>query len=153
MTIAAPTTVRQWNRVPPINAAANDYMTADGVRISTPVYIDISTNQRKELLNGVRNAVQAQPAVTQPESYTGIRVETASSAQSDVETYLGVSLDVLRTVIFQRGGLECGLLIRLQEVTGIVFVTDKDIAAAYKQRGNIIKNYTKEYPYNVTEQS
>ena len=152
-TISAPSTVRQWNRVPPINAAANDHMTVDGVRISTPVYIDLSTNQRKALLNGVREAVQAQPFVSTPDTYSGISVETASNVQSDVETYLGVSLDVLRNVIFTRGGIECGLLLRLQAVTGINYVTDKDFAAAFKSRGNIIKNYTKEYPYNVTEES
>jgi hypothetical protein len=145
--ISAPTTVRQWQRVPPINSAANDHMTVDGVRISTPVYVDLSVTQRKALLNGVREAVQAQPNVTQPESYTGIRVETASSAQSNVETYLGVSLDVLRTVIFQRGGIECGLLIRLQEVTGIEYVAHKDFAAAFKKRGAIIKDYTTNHPF------
>ena len=148
--IAAPTSVRQYQRIPPINAAANDYMTADAIRISSPVYIDLSTNQRKELLNGVRLAIQQLPNSTQPDSVSGIRVETATNAQSDIETYLGISLDVLRTVLFQRGGIEVGLLLRLQEVSGITFVTDKDFAGAFKAKQTLIKNYTKEYPYNVT---
>lgn len=153
MTISAPSTVRQYQRIPPINAAANDYTTADAIRISSPVYIDLSTSQRKELLNGVREAVQAQPNTSQPDSVSGIRVETASSATSDVETYLGISLDVLRTVLFQRGGIECGLLLRLQEVTGIQFVTDKDFAACFKAKQALIKSYLTNYPYHVTEES
>ena len=153
MTISAPTTVRQWQRVPPVNAAANDYLNPEGIRISSPVYIDLSTNQRKELLNGVREAVQAQPNTSQPDSVSGIRVETASSATSDVETYLGVSLDVLRTVLFQRGGIECGLLLRLQAVTGITFVSDKDFAAAFKAKQALIKSYLINYPYHESEES
>ena len=152
-TISAPSTVRQWNRVPPINSAANDYLNPEGIRISSPVYIDLSTSQRKELLNGVREAVQAQPNLTQPDSVSGIRVETASSATSDVETYLGVSLDVLRTVLFQRGGIECGLLLRLQEVTNITFVSDKDFASAFKSKQALIKSYITNNPYNVSEES
>lgn len=151
--IKAPDVARQWQRIAPINSAANDYMTADAVRISTPVYIDLSTNQRKELLNGVRAAVQSSTTTSAPASASGIRVETVNSGTSDVESYLGISLDVLRTVIFQRGGIECGLLLRLQEVTGIVFVTDKDFNAAFNSRKLIIKNYTSNNPYNVSEES
>ena len=100
-----------------------------------------------------KRQVQAQPNVTQPESYTGITVETAGSAQSDVETYLGVSLDVLRGVIFQRGGIECGLLLRLQEVTGIQYVAQKDFAAAFKKRGTLIKEYTTTHPFEGVAQA
>jgi hypothetical protein len=145
--IKAPNVSRQWQRVPPINAAINDYMTVDGVRISTPVYVDLSTNQRKELLNGVRSAVQSSVSVSTPDSASGIRVETANGTTSDVESYLGISMDVLRTVIFQRGGIECGLLLRLQEVTGIEYVAQKDFNAAFKSRQTIIKDYTTNHPF------
>lgn len=151
--IKAPNVSRQWQRVPPINAAANDHMTVDGVRISTPVYVDLSTNQRKELLNGVRSAIQSSSSVSTPDTASGIRVQTANATTSDVESYLGISMDVLRTVIFQRGGIECGLLLRLQEVTGIEFVTDKDFNAAFNGRKSIIKNYTSNYPYHESEES
>ena len=152
-TIKAPDTVRQWQRTPAINSAANDHMTVDGVRISTPGYVDLSVNQRKALLNGVREAVQGQAVVSTPDTYSGITVETASSATSDVESYLGVSLDVLRGVIFQRGGIECGLLLRLQAVTGITYVAQKDFAAAFKKRGTLIKEYTTTHPFEGVAQA
>ena len=144
---SAPDTVRQWRRIPPINAAANDYTNKNGVRISLPVYIDITTNQRKELLNGVREAMTASPTLSAPTSMSGIRVETVNGTQPDIESYLGMTVDILRNVLFQRGGIEAGLLLRLQEVSGVTFVTDKDFQQAFKQRQEFVKGYTAEYPY------
>ena len=148
MTMKAPDTVRQWQRVPPINSAANDYVTKNGVRISLPCYIDITMSQRKELLNACRNLCQAQLLTSEPASMSGITVQTTSNAQSAIESYIGMSLDVLRGVIFQRGGIEAGLLLRLLEVTGLELVTDKDLTAAFKARQEVVKAYTTTYPYN-----
>ena len=147
MTIKAPDTFRQWQRIPPLNSAANDYTNKDGVRISLPCYIDITMQQRKELLNACRDKAQAQVVSSTPASMSGIRVETTSNLQSDMESYLGMSLDVLRGVIFQRGGIEAGLLLRLQEISGMKLVTDKDFTAAFKARHDVVKAYTKDYPY------
>ena len=146
MTIKAPDTVRQWQRNPAINSAVNDYTNKNGVRISLPCYVDLSTQQRKELLNGVREAIQNSLTISEPASLTGIRVETVNGTQSDVESYLGVSVEVLRSLLFQRGGIEVSLVLRLQEVTGITFITDKDFAAAFKSRQDLIKGYLTEYP-------
>ena len=147
MTIKAPDTVRQWKRIPPINAAGNDYISKDGVRISLPCYIDITMQQRKSLLNACRDACSSQVITSEPDSMSGIRVETTSNQQSDLESYLGMSLDVLRGVIFQRGGIEAGLLLRLQEATGVELVSEKDFNAAFKARLDVIKKYTSNYPY------
>lgn len=144
----APGTHRQWQRVPAINSASNDYTTKNGVRISLPCYIDITIQQRKEILNACRDQCQATVVTSEPESMSGIRVVTTSSAQSDMESYIGMSLDVLRGVIFARGGIEAGLLLRLQEVTGVELVSDKDFTAAFKARQDVIKNYTSDYPYH-----
>lgn len=147
MTIKAPDTFRQWQRIPPLNSATNDHNTDSGVRISLPCYIDITMQQRKDLLNACREKAQSQVISSTPASMTGIRVETTSNTQSEMESYIGMSLDVLRGVIFSRGGIEVGLLLRLQEVTGIQLVTDKDFTAAFKARQGLIKAYTKDYPY------
>ena len=148
MSIAAPETVRQWRRCPPINSAQNDYTSKSGVRISVPVYIDITMQQRKDLLNGIRELVNSSRVVSTPSSSSGLTVETTSNVESDVESYIGMSLDVLRGVIFQRGGIEAGLLLRLQEVAGLSLVTDKDMTAAFKARHDLVKTYIQENPYH-----
>lgn len=125
-----------------INSSANDFTSKAGVRISLPCYVDLTTSQRKELLNGAREAVSATTS-TSPKSISGISVETVTRASSDVEAYIGMDLDILRGVLFQRGGLEVSLVLRLQEVTGITFVSDKDFTAAFKARHDLIKEYSK----------
>ena len=147
MSIAAPETVRQWRRVPPINMAANDYTSKNGVRVSIPVYIDITMQQRKDLLNGIRESVHSNRVVSSPSTSSGLTVETTSNIESDIESYIGMSLDVLRGVIFQRGGIEAGLFLRLQEVAGLSLITDKDMTAAFKARHDLVKNYIKDNPY------
>lgn len=154
MTIKAPDTYRQWQRVPPLNTAHNDHITKSGVRISLPCYIDITMTQRKEILNACRDLCQATTITSTPPSMSGISVQTTSNAQSEMESYIGMSLDVLRGVIFQRGGIEAGLLLRLQEVTGLELVTDKDFTAAFKARHDAVKKYRQDYPYmnNASQQ-
>ena len=149
MTIKAPDTVRQWQRTPPLNSAVNDYSTKEGVRISLPCYVDITMQQRKDILNACREAASSQVISSQPSTMSGLRVETTSNVQSEMESYLGMSFDVLRGVIFQRGGLEVSLLLRLQEVTGRKIVTDKDFTAAFKARSEAVKTYTSTYPYQA----
>ena len=126
----------------PINSSANDFTNAGGVRISLPCYVDLTMTQRKELLNGVREAISA-TNTSSPKSLSGITVETVTNAASDIETYIGMNIDILRSVLFQRGGLEVSLVLRLQEVTGLTFITDKDFASAFKSRHDLIKKYTK----------
>ena len=53
--ISAPSTFRNYNKVPPINASVNDATNKEGVRISLPIYIDLPTNLRKQLLNEMRS--------------------------------------------------------------------------------------------------
>ena len=126
----------------PINSSANDFTNESGVRVSLPCYVDLTNSQRKDLLNGVREAVSA-TTTSSPKSISGITVETVTRASSEVETYIGMNIDILRGVLFQRGGLEVSLVLRLQEVTGITFVSAKDFTAAFKARHDLIKSYTK----------
>ena len=68
---------------------------------------------------------------------------------NDVESYLGMSLDVLRTALFSRGGLNIDLALKLQSVTGIELVSLKDIKSALTAKGKFIENWLKEYSYGV----
>ena len=58
-----------------------------------------------------------------------------------------MNLDVLRSVVFSRGGLPVDLVLRLQAVTGLEFVTAKDFADSLKKRTTVIKNYISENTY------
>lgn len=130
-----------------INSASNDHVTEQGVRISLPCYIDVPFTKRKEVLNKLRE-LSSNRYRSQPHTMSGITVETFANSHVDIEAYLGMTIDVLRTVIFQRGGMEVSLILRLQEVTGIELVSPKDFTTAFKLRQDIIKSYIKEYPFN-----
>jgi hypothetical protein len=131
-----------------INSWLNDYTTADGVRISTPTYIDLSQNQRKLLFSGVRSAIEAHRSTSTPSTVSGIVVETAGAASSSVEQFLGITVNNLRSVIFSRGGVDITLVLKLQAVTGIEIVPVKEIEAAYKARTALIKDFVKANQFN-----
>ena len=122
-------------------------MTEGGVRISTPLYIDVPMAQRKGLLNGVREVI-SQVSIASPASASGIVVESATNRKNEVETFLGMSLDVLRSVLFQRGGLSLDLLLKLQAVSGYIVINEKEVDAALKDKLKAIKSYIKENEFH-----
>ena len=132
---------------PIVNNYNNDYLTQSGVRICTPLFIDLTNSQRKQLLNAVRE-VSTKTNITETRTQSGIRVETNSGAMNSVELYLGTSIDLLRSLLFTRGGLAVDLVLKLQEVTGLEMVSVKEIEAAMKTRINLVKNYSTNFPYN-----
>ena len=146
-TPAYKTTVRQFQQTPVLNAAANDFVNSNGVRVSTPLYIDLTIQQRKELLNHVRNAQRVTAQVKASDSHTGLTVETSSSNTSNVESYLGMNLDVLRAALFSRGGVPIDLCLKLQSVTGIEFLSAKDISTAFKAKEKQVKDWITNYSY------
>ena len=125
----------------PINNFTNDYITDSGTRICTPLYLDLTTSQRKELLNAVR-AKAAEMDTVSTNTRSGIAVATSVGNITKIEAYLGVSLEILRSgVLFQRGGLAADLVLKLQSVTGVEVVSIKEIEAAYKARIKLVKDY------------
>ena len=144
-TIAAPPVHRNWQKHKPLNHNSNDHTLENGVRISTPLYIDLTINQRKELLNEVRELTSS---LSNVRSTGSLQVVEMSSNASEVEGYIGMTVDVLRNVLFQRGGIALDLVLKLQEVTGIVFVTDKDVAAAHKVKLAVVKSFLTENPFD-----
>jgi hypothetical protein len=131
-----------------INSWQNDFVTTDGVRISTPTYIDLSQNQRKLLFSGVRSAIEAHRSTSTPKTASGIVVETAGIESSSVEQFLGITTNNLRSVIFSRGGVDITLVLKLQAVTGIEVVPTAEIEAAYKARIALIKAFVKGNTFN-----
>ena len=149
--ISYPSTVRNWQKRKSLNHYSCDHHTEGGVRISLPVYIDVPTADRKTLLNAVREVCATTVTTKRENTHGSISVVSQQTMQPQVEAYLGMALDVLRTMLFSRGGLSADLLLRLQEVTGLEFVTQKDIAAAFKARQGQIKTYAEENKFNDDE--
>ena len=133
----------------PTNAASNDSYSSNGARISLPIYVDISQQDRKLMLNGIRTAIYEQQPTTTPNSVTGLQVVNATNGQHEVEAFIGMSLDVLRTVLFSRGGMPIDLVLRLQSVSGMEVLSEKDIKAAFKDRQASVLSYLKENTYQA----
>jgi len=145
--ISYPSKVRNFQKTVALNSAANDPMTSDGVRISMPLYIDLPNTLRKELLNGVREVIAGNYTTSETQTQSGLTVSTPSSLESEVEAFLGLSIDNLRNVLFSRGGMPADLLFKLQAVTGIEFVSEKDLTAAYKERQAFVKKWKKDHTF------
>lgn len=144
---AAPSAIRNFQSKP-LNHHSSDYTTESGIRISTPIYIDLTNVQRKELLNAIRTRCSEQVEVeTGGKTLSGNRTVSYSAAQPAIEAFIGMTLEVLRSVIFARGGIEGGLLFRLQSAAGIQMVSEKELAAAIKSKLDTAKAYMKEHAY------
>ena len=131
----------------PTNAATNDTYSSNGARISLPIYVDVSQHDRKQMLNGIRTAIYEQQPTTTPNSVTGLQVVNATNGQHEIEAYLGMTLDVLRTVLFSRGGMPLDLVLRLQSVSGYEVLSEADIKKAFKERQASVLSYMKENTY------
>ena len=149
MTISAPPSYRNFQRPQPINSAPSDYTTPTGVRLSAPIYVDLPTAARKELLNSVRDICNEMVgAEKQPNTASGISVVDYANRLPEVESFIGMTMDNLRNSLFSRGGLSIDLLLKLQAVTGIVHVADKDISALFKHRAGLVKAFIKDFTFD-----
>ena len=142
-------TIRQYNSPPPLNTSSQDFITKSGVRISAPLYANIDQETRKQWLGELRRLASA-TTVRAVKSASGLTTETASSAESNIESFLGMTLDTLRSAcLFQRGGIPVDLVLKPQSVTGIVSLTDKDVAAALKARADQVKAFIANHAYEA----
>ena len=129
----------------PINSSAADYHNEDGVRFSLPFYLDVPNQRRKDLLNAVRETISLKRTSTStPDTMSGISVETYTG--NSIEQYIGMNIDVLRSVLFQRGGLPADLILRLQAVTGLTIVTDAQLKKAFDERKKLVLSYVTNNP-------
>ena len=140
-------TATTTTRITHINSSSTDYTTNSGVRISSPVYIDLNNLQRKELLNACREVANA--TVDAPvHSQSGITVTHTTGGLNKLETYLGCSFDILRTALFQRGGIPAELVLKIQLATGLELVSLKEIEVALKAKAGVVKEYIAQHQYN-----
>ena len=117
--------------------------------ISAPLYANIDQETRKEWLNELRRLASA-TTVREVSSASGISTETATNADAGIESYLGLTIDTLRSaVLFQRGGIPLDMVLKLQSVTGIIAVTDKEIEAALKARFSDVKAFITDHAFEA----
>lgn len=145
-TIAYPSSVRTFQQIPSLNGAATDFVNKEGVRISCPLYLDLPTTQRKDLFNGVRTAA-SKPAVRPTKTVSGLTVESSANSSASVESFLGLSFDNLRNVLFQRGGVPIDLILKLQAVAGLELVSAKDVETALKAKAKLVKDWVQEHTF------
>jgi hypothetical protein len=150
--IAYKSTIRNWEAQVPLNKATNDHYTESGIRICVPLYVDVPMNIRKELFNAVRKVADSFE-VSNPANGTisGISVVSSQTLLPQVESFLGMTLDNLRPVLFTRGGLQADLIFRLQALTGMEVISEKDFADAFTARKKQIKTYVQENTFDAKE--
>ena len=84
---------------------------SNGVVVSTPIYVALTKEQNKAILNAVR--------------------DVAKEGSIDVEEELGVNEENLRHLLFSSNGIPERLLVKLQALTGIDVVTREQIEKTY----------------------
>lgn len=60
-----------------------------------------------------------------------------------------MTVDNLRNVMFARGGLNLDLVLRLQNVTGMEVITEKDISTAFTSKKKVISQWVKENEFQL----
>lgn len=123
-------------------------ITSDGVGISCPVYINLTTDQSKGLLNAFRNVVAEQRIQMgfNPKPVSSslgeLSVETSVlPPQSQAEVELGMSVESLRYALFNKGGIAERIVLKLQELTGLVYVTSDQVSEVQQLWLSHIFNY------------
>jgi hypothetical protein len=111
----------------------------NGCAISTPFYINPTTDQTKQLLNAFRAVKQKQlleagfnnePVV----SPGGLVIQTNTTPPlAPIETEIGMNEESLRHVLFARQGIPERLVLKLQRLTGVYLVTREQIEDTFQQ--------------------
>ena len=123
----------RYNRLTP-NAT-----NTQGVTISCPYYISLTSDQKKALLNGFRKVKTQQllelgyQKTVSPNPDSWVTVETNTSPpMTPCEELLGMTEDSLRYLLFGRQGIQERLYHKLANVTGLHFVTKEEIIESFR---------------------
>ena len=74
----------------------------------------------------MRELSKLQIETTKSKTASGIGVVEPADAEARFESFLGMHLNNLRNVLFQCGGLNVDLILKLQAITGLVVVTERE---------------------------
>ena len=108
--------------------------TSSGLAISSPLYLSLTAEQAKSLLNGYRDVKRKQlmeMGFSESTSRNGLQIIDHTNAPiTDIEKESGFSETALRTVIFGRSGIAERIVLKLQKLTGVYVVTRDELVAA-----------------------
>ena len=112
------------------------HITESGATISCPFYINLTTDQKKLLLNTFRSIKQRQLAglgyTDEARQEGSISVVTATTPpQTNIEIESGVNEENLRLLLFSRQGVQERLILKLQHLTGLEFVTKDQVLKTF----------------------
>ena len=104
----------------------------NGASLSVPVYVSLTTEQSKTILNAVREIIREQRLEMghNPvrESDYGVTVETAVQLpQTPIEIEIGCDESNLRNQLFARQGISERFIVKLQKLTGLEFFTKEQL--------------------------
>ena len=108
--------------------------TTTGLAISCPIYITLTTEQSRALLNGFREVKRQQLldlGYSDTRTNDGLTVVTHGDIpQTAIERECGFTEDALRQIIFGRQGISERTVLTLQRLTGVEVVTKEEIKKA-----------------------
>ena len=108
--------------------------TNSGLAISCPIYLTLTTEQSKALLNGFREVKRQQLnelGYNDTRTTDTLTVVTAGDIpQTTIERDCGFTEDALRQIIFGRQGIAERTVLKLQQLTGVQVVSKDEIKQA-----------------------
>ena len=133
-------TTNRFNQVTPT------HRTESGASISCPFYINLTTDQKKLLLNTFRSIKQRQLAGlgydNKPRQEGSISVVTAQAVpQAPIEIESGVNEENLRLLLFSRQGVQERLILNLQRICGVEFVTKEQVIHTFQAWTDYLFDY------------
>lgn len=103
----------------------NSYSHVDGsVRIVAPLYVQLqSRGLAKNILNALRSKCAAPAGNTTRPGGISVEHSAPNPLQVEMEQRLGVSLHILRDILFSKGeGIKLDLILRIQKELDFVFI-------------------------------
>ena len=118
------------------NQKAPTAITKNGLSISTPIYLGLTSDQAKQMLNAFRSIVADQRRecgyVDTPRSVGQLSVETRTTPPSTpAEDELGMSEESLRFALFGRNGTPERLVLKLCRITGVHLATRTELEQVF----------------------
>ena len=118
------------------NQSTPTAITSNGLAISTPIYLKLTSDQSKQYLNAFRKVVAKQRLELGYEDTTKtvgqLAVETKSTPPlTPAEQEVGMTEDSIRYALFSRQGTPERLILKLSQITGVYVTTRQELEEVF----------------------
>ena len=118
------------------NQTTPSSITSNGLCISTPFYLNITTDQGKQLLNAFRSIVHKQRVELGYDNTTKTVGQLSVTTNikpplTPAEEELGMNEESLRYALFSRQGTPERLVLKLCSITGVYITTREEIESVF----------------------